>query len=85
MEKYPLLTGNHFGGLKGKSTIDVLLTLQEEVYQAWRDKKVPSLVTFDIKGAFNKVASNILINRLRECRIPEQLVYWIEDFMWHQW
>ena len=81
MEKYSLLLGNYFGGLKRKSTIDTLLTLQEKVYQAWRDKKVLLLITFNVKGALNGVAPDVLINRLWECWIPEQLVCWIEDFM----
>lgn len=73
-DKYSLLLGNHFGGLKQRSTVDALLTLQEKVYQAWRDKKVLWLVTFDLKGAFNGVAPNVLVNRLREYRILEELV-----------
>ncbi len=44
---HSLLPYNHFGGLKQKSTIDALLVIQEKVYQAWRDKKVMSLITFD--------------------------------------
>ena len=80
-EKHSLLPGNHFDGLKGRSTIDALLTRQEKVYQAWRDKKVLSLVTFDVKSAFNGVAPDVLINRLREYRISELFVCWIEDFM----
>lgn len=70
-DRHSLLPGNHFGGLKGRSTVDALLALQEKVYQAWQDKKVLSLVTFDVKGAFNKVAPDVLANRLRECYIPE--------------
>ena len=60
-EKYSLLPSKHFNGLKGKSTIHVLLTLQEKVYQDWQDKKVLLLVTFNIKSAFNGVAPNVLI------------------------
>lgn len=81
-DKYSLLRpGNHFGGQKGKSTVAALFTLQEKIYQVWRDKKVLSLVIFDVKGAFNGVAPDVLINRLRTCHIPEHLVCWIEDFM----
>ena len=78
--KHSLLQGNPFGGLKGKSTVDALLALQEKVYPVWRDKKELSLVTFDVKGAFNGVAPDVLVNRLQECYIPEDLVCWIEDF-----
>ena len=63
-DKYSLLPGNHFGGLKGKSTVDALLALREKIHQAWRDKKVLLLVTFDMKGAFNEVAPDVLVNQL---------------------
>ncbi len=46
-DKHSLLPGNHFGGLKEKSTVNALLTLQEKIYQTWRDKKVLSLVIFN--------------------------------------
>ena len=79
-DEYGLLPRNHFAGLKCKDTVDALVVLQEKIYQAWRDKKVLSLVTFDIQGAFNGVAKDVLCSRLRERRIPELLVNWISDF-----
>lgn len=57
------------------------MILQEKIFQTWRDKKVLSLVTFDVKRAFNGVAGDVLIERLRWYRIPEILVCWIEDFL----
>lgn len=79
-DEYNLLPGNHFGGLKCKNTVDALFVLQEKIYQAWRDQKVLSLVTFDIQGAFNGVAKDVLCSRLREQHIPEVLVNWVLDF-----
>lgn len=79
-EKFNLLPPNHYGALKRKSTIDALLTVQEKIYQAWRDKKVLSLVTFDLKGAFNGVPADVLTSCLREHRVPEEYVCWIQDF-----
>lgn len=79
-DEYKLLPGNHFGGLKCKNTVDALVVLQEKIYPAWRDKKVLSLVTFDIQGAFNGVAKDVLCSRLRERHIPEKLVKWILNF-----
>lgn len=37
-------------------------------------------MTFDIQGAFNGVAKDVLCSRLRERRIPESLVLWVSDF-----
>ena len=81
VEEYGLLPDSHFGGRKKRCTVDALMILQEKIFQAWRDKKVLSLVTFDVKGAFNGVAGDVLIEKLRRCRIPEPLVCWIEDFL----
>lgn len=80
VEEHGLLPSNHFGGLKQRSTVDALVVLQEKIYQAWRDKKVLSLITFDVKGAFNGVATPVLLERLREKGIPEDLVRWIQAF-----
>ena len=80
VERHGLLPLNHYGALKRKSTTDALLTIQEKIYQAWRDKKVLSLVTFDLKGAFNGVAIDILLGCLWAHRIPEDYVQWIQDF-----
>lgn len=80
-ETHGLLPDNHFGARKRRSSIDALLVLQEKIFQAWRDKKVLSLVTFDVKGAFNGVARDVLLERLRRRQIPEALVKWIDDFM----
>lgn len=81
VEDYGLLPDNHSGGRKKRSTVDALMILQEKIFQAWRDKKVLSLVTFDVKGAFNGVAGDVLLERLRRRRVPENLVCWIEDFL----
>ena len=77
---YNLLPGNHFGGLKCKSTLDALVVLREKIYQAWRDKKVISLITFDVQGAFNGVAKDVLLQRQRKRRILEVFVRQIESF-----
>ena len=38
------------------------------------------LVTFDLKGAFNGVATDVLLSCPRAHRIPEEYVQWIQDF-----
>ena len=55
VETYGLLPTNHFGARKRRSTEQALLLLQEQIYKEWRSGKVPSLVSFDLKGAYNGV------------------------------
>ena len=54
--------------------------LVEKTHEAWRAYRVLSLVSFDVQGAFNGVRPSILAERLRERRIPGDLVAWIESF-----
>lgn len=79
-ETYSLLPKNQFGARKRRSTTQALTLLQEKIYEAWRDRKVLSLVSFDVKGAYNGVDRDVLLQRLRQRQVPEVLVRWIEAF-----
>ena len=80
MEEHALLPKNHFGARKRQSTTHALLVLQERIFEAWRNRKVLSLISFDVKGAYNGVSKEVLLLRLRSRRIPEQMVRWIDHF-----
>lgn len=43
--------------------LDVLV---KKIFEAWKGKRVLSLVTFDVQGAFNVVHPAVLECRLRE-------------------
>jgi Reverse transcriptase (RNA-dependent DNA polymerase)/Endonuclease-reverse transcriptase len=79
-ETYHLLPNNHFGARKVRSATQALCILQESAFQAWRDHKVLSLVSFDVRGAFNGVDVEVLTKRLRHRGIPSLIVNWIKDF-----
>ncbi|EAQ91643.1 hypothetical protein CHGG_03578 [Chaetomium globosum CBS 148.51] len=80
VETCGLLPANHFGARKRRSTEQALLLLQEHIYKAWRARKVLSLISFDVKGAYNGVFKDRLLQRLRARGIPESLVKWIDAF-----
>jgi hypothetical protein len=61
VETFNLLLTNHFRARKKRSAEQVLLLLQEHVHKAWRSKKVLSLVSFDVKGAYNRVYKERLL------------------------
>jgi hypothetical protein len=50
------------------------------MYEAWRNRMVVSLVTFDVQVAFNKVNNVVLQKRLLHRGIPETLGRWFMDF-----
>jgi exonuclease III len=80
VETFGLLPTNHFGARKKRSTEQALLLLQEHIYKAWRSRKVLSLISFDVKGAYNGVHKEKLIQRLQARGIPPMVVRWIRAF-----
>jgi hypothetical protein len=79
VEKHGLLLLNYFGARRRRSCEHALNILVEKIFDAWREGKVLSLISFDVKGAYNGVDRNVLLWRLRERRIPEILVRWIDS------
>jgi hypothetical protein len=79
-ETFGLLPANHFRARKQRSAEQAILLLQECVYKAWRSRKVLSLISFDIKGAYNGVYRERLLQRLQARGIPPTAVQWIEAF-----
>ena len=80
VEKHQLLPPNHFGARRRRSCEQALNILIEKIHDAWREGKVLSLVSFDVKGAYNGVDRTVLLWRLRERRIPEVLIRWVDSF-----
>ena len=80
VETFGLLPTNHFGARKRRSAEQALLLLQEEIYKAWRNRKVLSLVSFDVQGAYNGVFKERLLQRLKARGIPDKIVQWINAF-----
>ena len=80
VETYGLLPTNHFGARKQRSAEQALLLLQEQVYTAWRGRKIVSLISFDVKGAYNGVCKERLLQRMKARGIPEELLRWINAF-----
>jgi hypothetical protein len=69
-----LLPNNHFGARNQKSTVLATSHLQKTIYDTWRGKKILSLVSFDVKGAYNNFATGALHERLRERRIVGAMI-----------
>jgi len=75
-----LLPKAHFGARKQRSTIDALTILTEQIHRAWKQRKVLTLVSYDVKGAYNGVNRHVLAHLLRERRIPRAVARWILCF-----
>ncbi|KAL3260473.1 hypothetical protein ABHI18_004540, partial [Aspergillus niger] len=80
VETYRLLPTSHFGARKQRSAEQALVLLQEQIYAAWRGRRVVSLISFDVKGAYNGVCKERLLQRMKARGIPEGLLRWVEAF-----
>ncbi|KAJ6114125.1 hypothetical protein N7512_007570 [Penicillium capsulatum] len=78
VETYGLLPTSHFGARKQRSAEQAIVLLQEHIYTAWRGRRVLSLISFDVKGAYNGVCKERLLQRMKARGIPENLLRWVE-------
>ncbi|KAI2791712.1 hypothetical protein POX_c04584 [Penicillium oxalicum] len=60
--------------------VHALALLQEQIYTAWRGRRVLSLISFDVKGASIGVCEERLLQRMKARGIPEVLLRWVEAF-----
>ncbi|KAF5234151.1 hypothetical protein FANTH_12253 [Fusarium anthophilum] len=70
-----LLPTNHFGARKQRSAEQALILLQERIFSAWRSRQVVSLISFDVKGAYNGVCKERLLQRMKARGIPDGLLH----------
>ncbi len=80
--KHKLLHPQQFGALPLRSAADLTTCLTHDIEEAWgRDRKLISTVlTVDIKGAFNAVLPGRLLRRLRAQGWPDNIARWAYSF-----
>ena len=80
-ETHELLPPHHYGGRPGRSAEDAMMILSENIYQAWKKKKIYTAIFMDVAGAFNNVHHDRLIHNLRKRRIPHSISLWVASFL----
>jgi len=58
-----------------------MMVLTENIYKAWKEKKVYTAIYMDVAGAFNNVHHKRLIHNLRKRRMPAAISRWIGSFL----
>src|SRR5436190_21429384 len=75
-----VLIDQHFGALPLRSAVDLTTCLTHDIEESLNKGLKATLLTIDIKGAFDVVLPGRLICRLCEQGWPENLVRWIQSF-----
>jgi hypothetical protein len=80
VETHGLFPTNHFGARKQRSAEQALVLLQEHIFSAWRSRHAVSLISFDVKGSYNGVCKERLLQRMKAKGTPEGLLRWMDAF-----
>ena len=75
-----LPTGYH-GAAPLRSACDLAVELTHDVERAFATGETASLLTFDVKGAYDAVLPGRLVNRLRQQGWPACAVRWVRSFL----
>ncbi len=76
-----LLHSSQIGSRLHKSAIDAALLLKNQVEVNKANKLKTSTLFLDVKGAFDHVSKNRLIQILVNLKLPISLIYWISSFL----
>jgi len=79
--RYNLISGSQFGGRANSSTSHAILTFVHDIHNSWNHSLATSALTFDIKGYFDFVNHEHLLNKMKKHRIPLKLVKWTANFL----
>jgi hypothetical protein len=69
-----LLYNDQIGGRMQKSAIDAVISLVHDIQLAKHKKLVTSALFLDIKGAFDHVSANKLLQICQEMCLPKSLI-----------
>ena len=69
------------GGRKNHSSIDAVMNLVHEIEIANRNKNVLSCLLLDVKGAFDFVSINQLLNIMKKLKLSRIIIQWVKHFI----
>jgi hypothetical protein len=77
---HKVLASQQFGALPLRSTVDLTTCLTYNIEEALNKGLIATLLTLDVKGAFDTVLPGRLVHRLREQGWPDNLTRWVASF-----
>jgi ribonuclease HI len=77
---HKVLASQQFGALPLRSAVDLTTCLTHDVEEALNQGRTATLLTLDVKGAFDTVLPGRLVHRLREQGWPAHLTRWVASF-----
>lgn len=81
IETTDLIHPSQIGGRKHKSAIDATIVLTDYIQQERNAGRIVTTVFMDVKGAFDFVAKNQLLQILFDHGLPLCLIFWVKSFL----
>ena len=80
-ENSNLLDIEQMGGRKNHSAIDAVMNIVHDIEIANRNKSILSCLLLDVKGAFDFVSINQLLNVMKKLKLSRIIIQWVKHFM----
>ena len=80
-EKHQLLPVQHYRGRPARTTTDAMHALTYKIKDAWRKKKVVSVLFLDIEGAFPNAVNKKLLQNMTRRQVPTKIVQFTENLL----
>ena len=81
MEENSLFNPNQHGFRKGHSCLSELLDHYEDILDFLNDNKNVDVIYLDFAKAFNKVDFAIVLQKIKNLRVNEETLKWIQSFL----
>ena len=81
LEEHNVLSDHQFGFRSGRSTVDQLLLVYEEVSRCVDSDRLMDVVLFDFSKAFDVVRHQILLTKLHGIGVQGDILRWVEQFI----
>ena len=80
-EKHNLLPPSQFGGRPGRCTTDAMHQVVQKIKDAWRAKKVASILFLNIQAAFPNTVKECLLHNMRSHQVPTPYICLIDRML----
>ena len=81
LDAHELLSEKQFGFQEGKSTVDALLSLTEEVFSRWEKGELCVGVLYDFKKAFDSVNHEVLLKKYEHLEVRGINLEWFKSYL----
>src|SRR5437588_10068515 len=80
-EKHYLLHKLQIGGRPKRSAVDAAMYLTTVIDEANKRRQTTSTLWIDVKGAFDNVHKERLLQTMRKMKLDQKTVRWVESFL----